>query len=103
MPQEEKNNCCGQCRSVTTHTRFTELRLEPDVLQPTIRNGEDIRHDREDNSTRPFRKASYRQFVCDHYGYLGKGNMNVCPACVLEVVHHHYPWQTRVYMGFKSE
>jgi len=103
MPQEVENKCCGQRRCVTTHTRFTKLCLDPDVLQLAIRNRGDIRNDREDNSTRSFRKASYRQYVLDRYGYLGKGNRKVCPACVVKVVRGHYPSQTGVYMGFRPE
>lgn len=103
MPQEIENKCCGQRKCVTTHTRFHKLCLDPDVLQLTIRNRGDIRNDREDNSTRSFRKASYRQYVLDRYGYLGKGNRKVCPACVVKTVRHHYPSQTGVYMGFRHE
>lgn len=103
MPQEIENKCCGQRKCVTTHTRFQKLCLDPDVLQLTIRNRGDIRNDREDNSTRSFRKASYRQYVLGHYGYLGKGNRKVCPACVVNVVRCYYPSQTGVYMGFRHE
>jgi len=103
MPQEIENKCCGQQKCVTTHTRFQKLCLDPDVLQLTIRNRGDIRNDREDNSSRSFRKASYRQYVLDHYGYLGKGNRKVCPACVVKVVRCHYPSQTDVYMEFRHE
>ena len=103
MPQEVENKCCGQRRCVTTHTRLSKLCLDPDVLQLAIRNRGDIRNDRDDNSTRSFRKASYRQYVLDRYGYLGKGNRKVCPACVVKVVRQHYPSQTGVYMGFSPE
>ena len=103
MPQEIENKCCGQRKCVTTHTRFQKLCLDPDVLQLTIRNRGDIRNDREDNSTRSFRNASYRQYVLDRYGYLRKGNRKVCPACVVKVVRCHYPSQTGVYMGFRHE
>ena len=40
----------------------------------------DIRNDPEDNSTRAFRKAAYRQYVLARYGHLGKGNRWVCPC-----------------------
>ena len=45
--------------------RFSKLCLDPDVLQLSIRNRPDIRNDRDDNSTRAFRKAAYRQFILD--------------------------------------
>ncbi len=60
MPLEIENKCCGQWRCVTTHTRFQKLCLDPDVLQLAVRNRGDVRNDREDNSTRSFRKAGYR-------------------------------------------
>lgn len=103
MPQEIENKCCGQRKCVTTHTRFAKLCLDPDVLQLAIRNRGDIRNDREDNSTRVFRKASYRQFVLDRYSYLGKGNRKVCPSCVVVTIRQHYPSQTGVYMGFRHD
>ena len=51
MPQEIENKCCGLRRCVTTHTRFSKLCLDPDVIQLAIRNRGDIRNDRDDNST----------------------------------------------------
>ena len=103
MPQDIENKCCGQRRCVTTHTRFQKLCLDPDVLQLAIRNRGDIRNDQEDNSTRSFRKAGYRQYVLDRYGYLGKGNRKVCPSCVVNTIRTNYPSQTGVYMGFRHE
>ena len=103
MPQEIENKCCGQKKCVTTHTRFQKLCLDPDVLQLAITNRGDIRNDREDNSTRSFRKAAYRQFILDRYGYLGKGNRKVCPSCVVKTIRQHYQCQTGVYMGFRHE
>lgn len=103
MPQEIENKCCGRRRCVTSYSRFSKLCLDPDVLQLCIRNRADIRNDRDDNSTRAFRKAAYRQFVLDKYGYLGKGNRKVFPACVVKKIREHYPSQTGVYMGYRPE
>lgn len=103
MPQEVENKCCAQRRCVTTHSRFSKLCLDPDVLQLAIRNKGDIRNDRDDNSTRAFRNAAYHQYVLDQYGYLGKGNRKVCPSCVVTVIRRHYPSQTGVYMGFRAD
>ena len=103
MPQEIENKCCGQRRCVTTFARFTKLCMDPDFLQLCIRNRADIRNDRDDNSTRAFRKAAYRQFILDRYGHLGKGNRKVCPSCVVKTVRGHYPSQTGVYMGYRPE
>ena len=88
MPQEIENKCCGKRGCVTNRTRFQKLCLDPDALQLAIRNRGDIQNDRDDNSTRSFRKASYRQYVLDRYGYLGKGNSKVCPSCVVKVIRN---------------
>ena len=85
------------------HTQDFPRCVDPDVLQVAIRNRGDIRNDRDDNSTRAFRKAAYRQFLLDRYGYLGKGNRKVCPSCVVTIISRHYPSQTGVYMGFRAE
>ena len=55
------------------------------MLELCIRNIGDIPKDREDNSTRAFRKAAYRQFILARHmhGHLGKGNRHVCPSCVV--------------------
>ena len=76
--------------------------LDADVLELCIKNCADIRNDREDNSTKTFRKAAYREFILDKYGYLGKGRRKVAPSCVVWCVRHHYPSSTGLYMGFRS-
>lgn len=103
IPQDIENKCCGQRRCVTKHTRFQKLCLDADVLQLTIRNRGDIWNDQEDNSTRSFRKAGYRQYVLDCYGYLGKGKRKVSPSCLVKTIRGHYPSMTGVYMGFRQE
>ena len=103
MPQEIENKCCSLCRCVTTHTRFSKLCLDPDVLHLAIRNEGDIRNDRNNNSTRTLRKTGYRQHVLDCYGYLGKGNRTVCPSCVVTIIRRHYPPQAGVYMGYRAD
>lgn len=103
MPLEIENKCCGRRRCVTSYSRFRKLCVDPDVLQLCIRNRADIRNDRDDNSTRAFRKAAYRQYILDRYGYLGKGNRKVCPSCVVKTVRRNYPSQTGVYMGYRPE
>ena len=62
-----------------------------------------VRNDRDDNSTRAFRKAAYRQFILDRYGHLGKGNRKVCPSCLVKTVRGHYPSQTGAYMRYRPE
>ena len=87
---------------VTLAQRFYKLCLDPDILQLCILNRADIRNDPADNSTRQFRKAAYRQFILDKYGYLGRGNRKVVPSCVVWKVHSRYPSPTGVYMGFRD-
>ncbi|XP_068707627.1 uncharacterized protein [Montipora foliosa] len=102
MSQEIEIICCKKRKCVTEHARFKKVCLDADVLELCIKNRADIRNDREDNSTRTFRKAAYRQFILDKYGHLGKGKRKVAPSCVVWCVRHHYPARTGLYMGFRS-
>ena len=102
MPQEVENKCCKQKKCITQTSRFAKLCLDPDVLELCIRNTSDIRNDREDNSTRAFRKAAYRQFIFAPHGHLGKGNRRVCPSCVVLKIRERFQSITGVYMGFRE-
>lgn len=102
MPQEIENKCCRQKKCITLSSRFVKVCLDPDVLELCIRNTSDIRNDREDSSTRAFRKGAYRQFILARHGYLGKGNRRVCPSCVVFKIRQRYPSFTGVYMGYKE-
>ena len=79
MPQEIENKYCKLKRCITLTSRFTKLCLVSDVLKLCIKNRPDTRNDQEDNSTRAFRKAAYRQFILARHGLLAKGNRRVCP------------------------
>ena len=102
MPQEIENKCCRLKDCITTTDRFSKLCLDQDVLQLCVRNMGEIRNDREDNSTRSFRKAAYRQFILARHGHLGKGNRRVCPSCVVLRIRRQYPSLTGVYMGYRE-
>lgn len=102
MPQDIENKCCKLKTCITLSSRFSKVCLDPDVLELCIRNTSDIRNDREDNSTRAFRKAAYRQFILARHGYLGKGNRRVCPSCVVLKIRQRYPSVTGVYMGYRE-
>lgn len=102
MPQEIENKCCKQKTCITNSSRFAKICLDPDVLELCIRSTSDIRNDREDNSTRAFRKAAYRQFILARHGHLGKGNRRVCPSCVVLEIRKRYPSVTGVYMGYRE-
>lgn len=102
MPQDIENKCCKQASCLTLTARFAKLCLDPDVLELCIRNTGDIRNDREDNSTRSFRKAAYRQFILARHGHLGKGNRRVCPSCIVLKIRENFPSVTGVYMGYRE-
>jgi hypothetical protein len=102
MPQEIENKCCKLKKCITHSSRFSKLCLDPDVLELCIRNTGDIRNDREDNSTRAFRKAAYRQFTLARHGHLGRGNRRVCPSCVVLKIRERFPSITGVYMGYRE-
>jgi hypothetical protein len=102
MPQEIENKCCKLKNCITLSSRFVKLCLDPDVLELCIRNTGDIRNDREDNSTRAFRKAAYRQFILARHGHLGKGNRRVCPSCVVLKIRQRFPSITGIYMGYRD-
>ena len=72
------------------------------MLELCIRNRSDIRNDREDNSTRAFHKAGYRQFILARHGFLGEGNRQICPSCVVLKIREQYPSVTGVYMGYRD-
>lgn len=91
MLQEIENKCCKLQKGITLSSRFQKLCFYPDVLELCIRNTGDICNDREDNSTRAFRKAAYRQFILSRHGHLGKGNRRVCPSCVVLKIRERYP------------
>jgi len=77
-------------------SRFRKLCLDLEVLQLTSHNRGDIRNDQDDNSTRSFRKAGYRQYVLHCYRYFRKSKQRVCPSCVVKTIRGHYPCQTSV-------
>ena len=74
MARALENFHCKKKDCVTITQRFYKLCLFPDILQLYILNRAYIRNDPSDNSTQQFRKAAYRQFILDKYGYLGKSN-----------------------------
>ena len=75
------------------HTRFAKLSVR------VIYAGE-IRNYREYISTKSFRKAEYNQFILARHEHLGKGNVRVCPFCVVLQIRRQYPSLTGVYMGY---
>ena len=102
MPQEIENKCCRQRNCVTLTNRFCELCVDPDVLELCVKNRGDIRNDRDDNSTRSFRKAAYREYILHRCERLGKGHRRVAPSCVVLNIRQQYPSTTGIYMGYRE-
>lgn len=101
MPTEIENVCCREKNCITLTQRFHKLCLYPNILQLCSLNRSNITNYRYDKSTEQFRKAAYRLFILDKYGYLGRGNRKVIPSCVVWKVRSWYPSTTGVYMGFR--
>ena len=101
MSHEVVNRCCNSREGVLVSTPFRKLCLDPDYLQLSIKSSGDIRNDRQDSSSRTFRKAAYRHYIIEEHGYLGKRKRRVCPSCCVWKIREHYPSSTGVYMGFK--
>ena len=102
MLQEIENRCCKSRDCVSRSRRFTKLCLDRDFLQLSIKSTCDIRNDRQDNSSRAFRKAAYRHYIIEEYGFLGKNKRKVCPSCCVWRIREHFPSATGVYMGFRT-
>ena len=80
MSQEVENRCCNSRDCVSLSARFRKLCLDPDYLQLSIKCSGDIRNDRQDNSSRAFRKAAYIKVEMLH-----KGSKNISKW---KMLHH---------------
>ena len=78
-PWRWRKCAAGKKHCDTKKTRLKKLCLDPDYLELSIKSSADIRNDRQNNSTRSFRKAAYRHYILDKHGYLGKGRRKVAP------------------------
>ena len=61
----------------------------------------DIRVEEPDYAPNSFRKATYRQYILWRFGKLGRGNRNVCPACVVRVIREAHPALDGQNLGFR--
>ena len=103
MPQDMENKCCGRRNCVSQTRRFRKLCLDAEYLLLCAKNTADIRNDRQDSSSRTFRKAAYRNYILDTHGYLGKRKRKVVPSCCVLCIRRHYPSATGIYMGFRQQ
>ena len=103
MPQDMENKCCGRRNCVLQTRRFQKLCLDAECLLLCAKNTADIRNDRQDSSSRTFRKAAYRNYILDTHGYLGKRKRKVVPSCCVLCIRRHYPSATGIYMGFRQQ
>lgn len=87
---------------VTLTQRFFNLCFDPGILQLCSFDRPDIINGPVDNSTQRFGKATYRQFILDMYGYLGRGNGKVVQSCSVWNVCGRYPCPTGVYIGVRD-
>ena len=85
----------------TLYELFQNICVDRDLLTVAIRAKSDIRVEVPDYSSNSFRKAAYRQYILWRFGKLGRGNKNVCPACVVRVVREAYPALDGQYSGFR--
>ena len=67
MPLEVEKVCCRKKNCDAKKPRFKKLCLDPDYLELSIKSSADIRNDRQNNSTRSFRKAAYRHYILDKH------------------------------------
>ncbi|XP_068742318.1 P2X purinoceptor 7-like [Montipora capricornis] len=95
MPLEVEKVCCMKKNCDAKKPRFK-------LYRTVYKSSADIRNDRQNNSTRSFRKAAYRHYILDKHGYLGKGRRKVAASCVVWEIRAHYPSSTGIYMGFKE-
>ena len=103
MPQDMENKCCGRRNCVSQTRRFQKLCLDAEYLLLCAKNTADIHDDRQDSSSRTFRKAAYRNYILDTHGYLGKRKRKVVPSCCVLCIRRHYPSGMGIYMGLRQQ
>ena len=100
MTTPEENKCRKRV-CVTSYELFQNIYIDREVLTVATRARCDIRIEEPDYASNRFRKAAYRQHIIWRFGKLGRGNRNVCPACVVGVIREAYPALDGEYLGFR--
>ena len=68
MDRNAQNVCCKRVNCVTLHRSFSNICLDRENLEVTIKEGCDYRADEFDFSVESFRKAGYRHYILWTYG-----------------------------------
>lgn len=82
---------------------FETIVLDVNVLSVAIVSRSDVYADDPEYSHTSYRKAAYRQYTMWMHGYLGQGNRQVIPSCVVWGVRSRYPDPRGMYLGFRED
>lgn len=102
MGQPIENVCCRRSDCVTNLEAFETIVLDVNVLSVAIISRSDIFADDPEYTLASYRKAAYRQYTMWIHGYLGRGNRQVIPSCVVWAVRRRYPDPHGIYLGFRE-
>ena len=100
MDQPIENACCRKLEGVTKLEAFENIVLGINVLSVAIISHSDIYADNPEYTHASYRKAAYTQYTMWIHGYLGRGNRQVIPSCIVWAVRRRYPEPHGIYLGF---
>ena len=100
MEQPIENVCCRKQPCISTTEFFESVVLDANVLTVAIVNRNDIYADDDDFTPSSYQKAAYRQWILWHNGYMGRGNGQVMPSCIVWSVRSRYPAPDGLYLGY---
>ena len=113
METEEESKCCrdegevpqsyfGEYPCVTSHSNFSSVCLQEQVLKTTLYMLNDIRGDTINVRNRSMRYAGYRQYTWWVHNHLGKGVRKVIPSCAIWTIRDMYPEQNGYYVPYQE-
>ena len=97
--------CCRRRDSCITDLEAFEtiaLIFTVYVLSVVILNRCEITADNPEYTPRSYRKAAYREFIVWQNGYLGLGNRQSIPVCVVWAIRYRFPKPSGAYLGFRE-
>ena len=100
MPTKAENRCCRQvlCRSTTAV--FTNICLDKENVQTSIRNLSDSFVFTPMYENNAMRHAAYRQYIMWQHGHVGAKKRIVIPSCCVLEIRRAYPSPQNKYTGF---